>query len=426
MTFWTPISLLLLLVCSALFSGGETALFTLRAVQSEQLARGRAGVGRMAHALVRRPEQLLVTLLLGNMTVNVLFFAISSVAVVQIAKASGPLIGTLVALVPLVAIILVGEVLPKALALSFPVAVTLIVAAPLYILQRLLTPIRVVLQSGLVNPAVRLIAPEPAPHDDRPITHEELQTLLKASTQRGGLDVSTSTLLQEVVELRDMRVSEVMIPRADLIAFDLDEPRDALIELVRVRRLRMVPAYRDDLDHIEGLIPARDVFLYQGRTPDDLVVPALYVPELATLDHLLETFRERGERVAIAVDEYGGTAGLVTLRAVVAEIVGELHDPRDDPDEDVRPVGRDEYLLPGSLSVRDWGELFGHRVVTRGVDTVAGLVISRLGRLPHVGDRVQFRNLSLSVERMKGRRVAQIRLKLLGDAAGDGRPETAS
>lgn len=424
MTIWTLLELLILLGCSALFSGGETALFSLNAVQTQQFARKHSSVGRMARSLVRRPEQLLVTVLLGNMTVNILFFAVSSVAVVQIARDAGRLIGTAAALVPLVSVVVFGEVLPKATALAFPVAVSLLVAAPLYVLDRVLMPIRVVLQKLLVNPAVRLVAPEA--NDDRAITHEELQTLLQASTQRGALDVSTSVLLQEVVELRDMRVSEVMIPRADLIAFDLDEPREALIELVRGRKLRLVPAYRNDFDHIVGLIPVRDLFLYQGRSLDELVVPALYVPELATLDHLLSTFRERGERVAIAVDEYGGTAGLVTLRDVVAEIVGELHDPRDEPEEEIQQLGPDEFLLPGSLSVRDWGELFRLRVATRGVDTVAGLVIAKLGRLPHVNESVRVRNLVLTVDQMKGRRVSHIRLRRLDESKFGGSAGAAS
>lgn len=420
---WTLAVLVALVLCSGLFSGGETALFTLSAYQRQLFGRARHGPKRMAARLIRRPDQLLVTLLLGNMTVNVCFFAISSVAIIEVAHRVGGRWGLLLSLLPLVVIILFGEVVPKAVAMTHPTGVSVLVAAPLYVLNGVLAPVRVTLQSLLITPVVRLLSPERAAPEE-PITHEELQTLLACSADSGQLDQWTSALLHEVVELRDIKVREVMIPRADVIAFDLAQPREALVEQVHRRRLRMVPVYRQDIDHLCGVISVRELFLYQGRSPEQLVRPALFVPELATIDHLLSTFRERGERLAIVVDEYGGTAGLVTLRDVVEEIVGDLYEATERRAEPVRKVADDEYLVSGGFPIRDWAEFFGQRLELRGVSTVAGLVGARLGRVAAVGDSIRIRNLRLTVEQMDRRRITLIRLKRL-DRDAEPTAETA-
>jgi len=409
MTF-TFLLLGFLILASGMFSAGETALFSLSAHQRQLFERAKPGPKRLAATLIHRPDQLLVTVLLGNMAVNVAFFAISSVLVIQLKDRVGGGWATLLAFLPLITLILLGEVLPKAVAVTHPVSISMLVAFPLFVVNRALAPVRGALQWLFIKPAVRLLSPD-APETDPGVTHEELQTLLASSAHRGLIDRPTSLLLQEVVELHDVKVREVMVHRADIIAFDLDEGLDELIRLVRLHRLKQVPVFRQDIDHLCGVINVKELFLYQGRTLDQLVRPVLYVPELATVDRLLSTFRERGEKLAIAVDEYGGTAGLVTLRDVAERIIGELHQPADTLGEPIRQLAEDEYLIAGQLSIRDWADLFAPRIELRGVDTVAGLMAARLGRVPALGDSVRVRNLLLTVQEMDRRRVTWIRLR---------------
>jgi putative hemolysin len=413
--------LVILLFGSAFFSGGETALFSLTLHQRDEFARSRHRPQRWAAALIRQPDRLLVTLLLGNMAVNVLFFATGSLLALKVAGVYGGGLAAVAGFAPLLAIILFGEVLPKVAALSRPGVVATLVAGPIRVLTTVLTPVRVVLERLCIRPALRILAPQPRIEgDDGPITHEQLQLLFQHSAHRGIIDVSTRTLLHEVVELHDIKVREVMVPRVDMVAFDLAGTRDALIAELRRSHLKRMPVYRGDFDHIVGIVHSRDVLLNPDQPVEQLVRPILFVPELATLERLLEQLRVGGRQLAIAVDEYGGAAGLVTLEDVVEEIVGELHDPNDKADEPYRRISDDEYRVRGDLSIRDWSELFGHRIGTPRADTLAGLVAAELGRVPVKGDRVCVRNLELTVEAMRRRRVEWVHLRRLNHASVDG------
>ena len=406
--------LVILLAGSAFFSGSETALFSLTAQQRQQFAASNLRLQRWAAALIRQPDRLLVTLLLGNMAINVSFFATGTLLALRIAQDHPGWQTALAGIAPLLAIIVVGEVIPKVAAISRPEPIATLVAGPIWVLTFALTPLRVVLERAFVRPAVRLLAPE-AQRDDGPVTPEQLQELFESSAQRGTIDLQTRDLLREVVELRVIKVHEVMVPRVDIVAFNLAQPREALLDLLRRSHLKRIPVYRGDLDHVVGIVHARDVVLHPDRAVSTMVRPVGFVPELATLESLLTQFRSRGTQLMIAVDEHGGVAGLVTSEDVVEEIVGELYDPADNPEEPIKSIRPDEYLIRGDFSIRDWSALFGPHPSTDRTDTLGGLVTARLGRVPTPGDTVRIRNLKLTVESMHRRRIGWIRLHRLDE-----------
>jgi CBS domain containing-hemolysin-like protein len=410
--------LVLLLGCSAFLSGAETALFNLSASQRAQFASTGSRLQRAAAELIQKPDRLILTLLLGNMTVNVAFFALSSLMVIRTARHLAAWQSTLLGLVPLLAIIVLGEIIPKALALNMPAAVAAAVALPLRTLHAFLTPALRFLQLGVIAPLVRLLAPARGQADPA-VTHEELRALLESSCEQGVLDLPTSTLLTEVVELASIKVREIMIPRTDIRAYDLNAPRARLLKLIRRERLGFIPVYDHDLDHILGVVASRDVLLNPDQPIKTLLREVVYVPEIITVDALLDTLRTRGRKLAITVDEYGGTAGLITIEDVVEQIVGELRDAplspgtadQDQP-EPVQQIGPDTYLLAGSLSIRSWAEAFRMSVGSQRVATLAGFITASLGRLPAEGDTVRLANLTLTVRKVRGRRVTQIELSL--------------
>jgi putative hemolysin len=413
---WEIPILVILLACSAFVSGAETALFNLTPSQRHDFAKSSNRFRRAAAELIHRPDRLIVTLMLGNMTVNVAFFALASLIVIRNAERLPGWQSTLLGFGPLLAIILFGEVLPKALALRVPGAYAVATAIPIRALNLFLAPALKILQVVLIAPMVRLLAPE-RPHARSDVTPEELQAVLESSARHGILDLPTKTLLSEVVELATIKVHEIMVPRPDIRAYDINAPRARLLKLISRERLAQTLVYDGDLDHIVGVAPTRQVLLYPDRPIQALLRPVIYVPEIITVDELLTTLRERGRKMAITVDEYGGTAGLITIEDIVEEIVGELRSADEDQPDPVEQIGPDTYLLAGNLPIRSWAESFDVPLDVHRVATLGGFITASLGRLPVEGDTVRLANLTLTVRQVHGRRVTQVELTRHAPAA---------
>lgn len=404
-----------LLLASAFFSGSETALFSLTAHDRLALARRGSMASHAVRALLAETRDLLITLMLGNMVANVLFFVISTVLLIRLEKehdTAGSLIG-LLSFTSLLLIILGGEVLPKLVANRLQVGWATVVGVPLLTLHRAITPLRLGLRVFVINPLARLIAPPQRPHA---LSAEELARLLELSAQRGVIHPEEEDLLQGVLELSRLRVREIMTPRVDLVAFDIHRPVDELIELIGQSHRRHIPVCQGDLDHLLGVVEARQVLLRRPTTPGQLrrlVRQVAFVPELQRADQLLLEFRKRGHNLAIAVDEYGGTAGLVALEDVVEQLVGDMPDQGEtELGADVEKMDDGSFRVRAGLPLQDWFESFGTARPTMEAVTLGGLVMTRLGRLPKTGDRVREGNLLLEVERMGRRRIETLRVRV--------------
>jgi CBS domain containing-hemolysin-like protein len=224
--------------------------------------------------------------------------------------------------------------------------------------------------------------------------------------------------MQRVLGLREMRVKEVMVPRVDIRAFDLSEGRERFLETFVRKRDSTVPVYRGSIDEIDAVLRAKDVYFSKERDLSKLARKVTFVPETKTVESLLREFRNEKRSVAIVVDEYGGTEGMVTLEDILEAIVGEIEDEYDRGEEPVRKVGEDAYLLAGGLSIREWSQTFGMDLPAEGADTLGGYIVFSLGRLPVEGDVVRYRNLEFTVKRVVGRRVQRILARATGPGAG--------
>ena len=415
---WQWVLLVLLLVSSGLVSGSETALFGLSRLELRSFRTGSGTFKRQAWQLMQRPTRLLMTVLIANTAINVLFFAISFVIFERIGH-QHPLAASGGGLVALLAIIMFGEILPKAVARAHPVRFAPLVTPGIYVLQTLLWPLRIVLRIVLVEPLTRLLTTAQAEPDE--VSSEELRALVEMSAHRGVIDTAESRMLQEIISLPGISVRAVMKPRVDIIALPVHaDPQEARAKLREVR-LTKLPVYGRDLDDIVGLVYARDLHLRQEEPLGRLVRPVRYVPEQINLPQLIEHFRLTRSQLAIVVDEYGGTAGLVAVKDVLELMVGELGGAAGPGEPATEVIDDNTYRLAGNLSVRDWAQRFGpggsagRSLLTSGVETVAGLVLAKLGRLPHTGDTVQIHNLTLTVERLVGRRIDRILLRRVNE-----------
>ncbi|UCC30317.1 MAG: HlyC/CorC family transporter [Phycisphaerales bacterium] len=409
------IALALLLVCSGIVSASETALFALSRQMLYRFGRSPGPLRRRVYLLMQQPRQVLMTVLMTNTAINVAIFALSFFALRHIGEASAAVAAAGSVMVPL-AVVVFGEMLPKAIALSGSQRFAPPASGLIGILQVVLRPIQWILSRLLVEPVTRLLAPR-SPVTDA-VTMEELRLLVDHSAREGVIDSTESEMLQATVALGEVSVREVMTPRVDIRSIQIDGDRAAILRMIRESGRRRLPVYGRDLDDIRGVLHARDLYLDPEAPLKGLIRRVRFVPEQANLMQLLRHFRTENMHLAVVVDEYGGTAGLVTTEDIVGSIVGELPDaetPR--PAITTERLDENTYRLSGDLSARVWADRFGAGEIDRNIDTVAGLILARLGRLPRTGDSIRIRNLTLTVETMRRRRIERVLLRRRADVA---------
>ena len=414
---WVLVAVLLL--CSGMISASETTLFALSRQALHQFSRSEGDLGRRVHLLMLHPHRVLMTVLLANTAVNVSIFAVTFIALREMkgVSAAVPAVGS--ALV-LLSVICFGEIVPKAAALRAPRQFAPTAAALISSLQFVLAPARWILGTLLVEPISRLLSPHPVADT---VTTEELKLLVEHSAREGVIDSAENEMLQAVVVLGDVSVREVMTPRVDICSVAIDPvaaDRATVLEVIRRSGRRRLPVRGRDLDDIRGMLYARDLYLNPHKPLKALLRRIDFVPEQVNLVQLLRHFRSEMIELAIVVDEYGGTAGLVTIEDVVEWIVGDLPEtetPR--PAEPAERIDENTYRLPGALSVRDWADRFEVGEVDREVHTLGGLILAKLGRLPRTGDTIRIRNLTLKVEALERRRIQRVLLHRDAGSAPD-------
>jgi putative hemolysin len=398
----------LLLSLAAMLSAIETALFSLSTSD-------RARAGAAASKLLNEPQTLLISILLVNLIVNVLYFACASGLAPDDSRYGELEYG----FVALVVLLLFGEILPKTLALRSPVTVARAGSVPVSLLVAAVAPARRVVQILL---DVYLRALGDVAREERGITTESLAEVLEQSARHGLIEDAEADLLAEVVELEGIRVREIMTPRVDMIAIDLSESREdaaAAVERALEKRLTWLPVIRGHADDVQGCVRLRDVLAQRDRSIASLVQKTPFIPEVASVLDLLRVLRERKATEAVVVDEWGGTAGIVTIEDIFEEIVGDLRVEGEHTPAPVTPLSEGRFRVSGSLSIRDWNEQFGREVVPDGFETVGGFVTALLGRIPRAGDRVRLGGLVSQVHEVRGRRVRSVDMYI------ESGPETA-
>jgi CBS domain containing-hemolysin-like protein len=411
------LSLPVLLMISAFFSGSETAVFGLTGQHCARLGRQDTLFSRATMTLLSDPRMLLITLMLGNMIANVTYFVVSSVLLLKYNRTSHPAVLLAIATaLPLVAIIIFGEILPKLVANTARLTWVRITAVPLLAIHEIIAPLRILLANWIITPLSRLFSPRRRPPS---LTADELASLLAISQQRGVIDRSEEQLLREVVQLNQIKVRDVMVPRVDVRWIDRRATPAEVDRLIRETRIARFPICNGDLDHVEGVLYVRRYLLAGGAggKPDlvKLTRPVRFVPELQRVDQLLIDMRRFHDHMVIAVDEFGGTAGIVTMKDVVERIVGDL-DMDQAPGEGTVPeaelIEADVWRVDGGLSVHDWADAFNQPHLPARVATVGGLVMALLGHTPQPGDTARLGNLHFEVETVDGLRIQSVILHL--------------
>ena len=404
-----------LLGLSAFFSGSETAFFSIRRPLAHQMKESSHRLQRLVARLLEHPRDLLITILFCNMIVNILFYSLSVLVAIDLGKSRYHAFAPFVGILGLVLVLFLGEISPKAIAVHFPKRVALLVVSPIYVVFIALTPIRRLL-AWIVDTITRVLSPRsPLEH----LSEAELRGVLDLGQRHGVLRADQQSMMSEVLDLANVEVREIMVPRVEVPLFDLEDPRAELVELIREERPKFVVAYRQSRDNTLGILRSKDVLINVDTPLEDLLRSVPYVPETKPLDQLLRQLRDEKQSMAIVLDEYGGTEGIVTIEHVVEEIVGEIRHEHEPDSGEVVSLGDGCWSLAGGLPVHDLEDLLGISFENGDFSTLAGLILYLLGRLPEVGDSVRFRKYTFTVTRIAERRIQRVHVRADPDAHGD-------
>ena len=318
--------------------------------------------------------------------------------------------------------VVVGELAPKSIALQDPERTSLVVARPTLWVEWIFKPV-IMLLNGTGNMLLKLVGVKPASGHELVHSVAELKMLVTASTEGGVVEEDESEMLHAIFDFGELLVRQVMIPRTEIVAVDADMPLDEVIKLVTENSFTKLPVYEQDMDQILGILHVRDLLRHitQDDGPTDtarsLVRDTLYVPETLSVNQLLHQFRDNRQHIAIVMDEYGGTAGLVTLEDLLEEIVGEVADPFETESPEIETLPDGTAMIDGLTLIEEVNQHLGLNLIDPHYDTIAGYVMGKLGRIPKMGDVVDAGGTRVKVEAMDGMRISRLSLTRPKDAS---------
>jgi putative hemolysin len=411
--------IVLLVLANAIFVAAEYALVTARRSRLEERAeRGRRGA-RTALRLMDEPVRFISTVQVGITVSAILLGAIGEPLLSDFFE---PPISTTVSFLISFAIltylsVVLGELVPKAVALQMAERLAMTLAIPLDWLARIAYPLVWLLDKS-ANIVLRLLRVKPAPAGMIAYTREDIRHSVAAAEDVGELEQAEEEMLYKVFDFASKEVAAVKVPRPDVVAISVDMPPEEALATVVDSPYTRYPVIRHSLDEIVGVLHVRDLFAAMHDLGiaavrlDSIARPAYVVPETKDLAALLADFRREKQHMAIVVDEYGVVDGIVTLEDVLEEIVGEIEDEFDLPDTSVERIDENTVRIDGSYTIDDFNEAFGTSLEPDGFHTMAGLVFGRLGRAPEVQDSVNANGVRLTVLEVEGSRIVRLEVEL--------------
>ena len=397
------ISFIFLIMLSAFFSGTETAYFNIKTHRDD--------IPLKLKDLLDNPRRLLVSILTGNTIVNVGIGSLAAIITYRISPDNQNLILLQVIVVSIVLIIF-GEILPKTIAMRSSSQFANIVYYPLRAFMILLHPITLIL-NGINKFVLRLIPKKEESFD----TEEELEILAELGEEKGSLEEEESDMIRSIIKFDDKTVREVMTPRVDILSLPSDASIDDAMDLIAKKQFSKIPLYRDNIDEITGIIYAKDLVPYLIGSRPNVKLQSIsrnvyFVPEQKPIDDLLNDFKEKKISLAIVVDEWGGTSGMVTLEDIVEEVMGEIRDPYDLEKSPVSQINNENFIVDGKISIYDLEEEIEGMSFPedRDYDTLGGLILDNLEDIPKQGESVVHDEWMIKVLDLDGNRITKVQI----------------
>jgi putative hemolysin len=415
------LGVLLLILLNAFFVAGEYSLVTVRRTRIKELADEGSRTARSVLSITSDPPHFIAAMQLG---VTLTSLGIGALGERVLSDLFDEWLATILAVLLAFLVItflhvVVGELVPKGIALSYSERVALGVSAPVRLFFFVFKPLIWILQRSS-ELAQRAIGIDPKAMEGDAHSEAELKMLLEVSTERGEIELDEREMLYKVFDFAEKEVADVMVPRPDVSGLSVDlGPEEAMAAMIESPYTRY-PVYRESLDEIVGIVHVRDVVaaMHNGSAgvPSslaELARPPYVVPENKDLGALLAEFRKANHHMAVVVDEYGATAGIVTLEDLLEEIVGEIEDEFDLPDESVEQLDDRRIRISGSFTIDDFNEQFGTALDDEDFHTVAGYVFGQLGRAAEAGDEIRDNGLHFTVLETSGSRILRLEVEFL-------------
>ncbi len=395
----------------ALIAAAEMAFVSVNRTQLKAVLGARKGHGQLANALLAEPARLLATFLTGKVLGHTATVACGTFLVLRLGLAQSlpwVLIGAPV-------LLLLAQVLPRGWVVSRQERAAGILAWPVGALVFLLSPFTAVLRR-----LGQKAAPAGTAAESIFLSEDGLRFLLNVTDEEAVIEEEEKEMIASIFEFSDKLVREVMVPRIDVVAVPVETSLQEAVDIILKAGHSRIPVYQGSIDNIVGVLYAKDLLRYlrEGRTDVPLgkiLRPAYFIPESKKVDELLQELQQRKVHVAIVVDEYGGTAGLVTIEDLLEEIVGEIQDEYDAEEPTYKGISEHEYLFDARIPLDEVNKLLGVELPDEGGDTLGGFIYSQLGKVPAVGDRVEFENVTMQVLSVIGRRIKQVRATIQTD-----------
>jgi putative hemolysin len=419
-------AVVVLVVMAAFFAAAETAIVRVgRAKAAAMAEEDRFGSRQLVH-LVEAPERWLNALLLVILTCQLVQATLTGVVAGRLFGGAGIAVATIL---DVVIVFVVADVAPRTWALQHPEQAALVSARPVAALVDFM-PVRLLSRAliGLTN----VMLPGKGLKQGPFVSEEQLLDMADVAAEADVIDVEERRLIESIIEFGDTIVREVMVPRPDMVTVPGDFRVADVMEVVLLNGYSRVPVTGEGIDDVIGIVYAKDLMRaerdgHENEEVCELIRPAPFVPETKRVSELLKEMQAKQFHMAVIVDEYGGTAGLVTLEDLIEELVGEIADEYDVEDARVEPLPGGDVRVSGSLSIDDANDLLDAALAEGDWDTVGGLIFSMLGRMPAVGDTVEVPGFRLRVDRVQGRRIMRVRLTRLQPEPVEGdRAEEAS
>jgi putative hemolysin len=414
------IILLILLLLSAFFSSAETCLTTVNKVRMQSMAEDHVKNASTVLKLIEKPTQLLSGILIGNNIVNLTASSLTTSYAIHIAQRNGLPISasvfTGVATGVLTVLILIfGEIVPKSLATVNAEKLALLYAKPVYALTQILRPVSFLMNQisfGLLKLLRVDVSPRPV------ITENELLTMVNVSHEEGVIESEEREMITNVVDFGDSLAKDVMVPKMDVEFANIDFTYQELMECYGKKKFTRMPVYKESRDNILGIINLKDIFFYEGSHEDFKISEVMREPyftyEYKKISELFFEMKKESIPMAIVLDEYGATAGLLTIEDLIEEIVGEIRDEYDGYEEDeITRLDDENYILLGVAKLDDINEQLGIDIESEDYDSIAGHIINLLDHFPKTGERVSDKYAEYLVLSAEKNRIDKVKLHLL-------------
>lgn len=406
---WQVVLLIVLLIMSGFFSMSETALMALSKIRIRHMVEEGVKGAKLVERLTEDPNKLLGAILIGNNIVNIGASALATSIAINTIGESG--VGIVTAVMTILVLIF-GEITPKSIAKQNSEKVSLKVSKIINIVVKLLKPF-IGIFTSISSIFIRLLGGDPKASEPF-ITEEELRAMVGVSEEEGVLEDVEKEMIFNVFDFADAQVKDVMVQRVDIVAVDSGATYEEVLEIIKTEQFSRIPVYNENIDDIVGVLNVKDLIIAgqnkEGFKVLDYMREPYYTFEFKKIKELFGEMKKSRSHMSVVLDEYGGTVGIVTIEDLIEEVFGDIEDEYDDYEKEIEVVKEDEFIVDGSARLDDISELIGVSMESEEFDSVGGLLIGELGRLPEHKEEVTLNNIRFIVEEIDKNRIKKIRI----------------